>query len=62
MKTIEVVYVKGNPYPYILHKSAKLLDGSFVNATSLNKGTQYCVFIDNEEIIKRENIQIEDWM
>jgi hypothetical protein len=57
--SIDVVYVKGNPYPYLMHKEVRLLNGSLVNATSMNKKDQYLVYIEEHEIDRREKIQVE---
>jgi hypothetical protein len=57
--SIDVVYVKGNPYPYLMHKEVRLLNGSLVNATSLNKKDQYLVYIEEHEIDRREKISVE---
>jgi hypothetical protein len=57
--SIDVVYVKGNPYPYLMHKEVKLLNGSLVNATSMNKNDQYLVYIEEHEIDRREKIRVE---
>ena len=60
--TIDVVYVKGNPYPYLMHKEVKLLNGTVVNATSMTKNNQYCVYIAEYEIVRREKMIVESWM
>lgn len=60
--TMEVVFVKGNPYPYRLYKPVTLLHGQIVNAICMTKGEQTCVFINEDEIIRRERIPVESWM
>ena len=60
--TIEVVFVKGNPFPYRLFKPVTLLHGYVVNAICLTKGQQSCVLINPNEIIRREKIPVQDWM
>jgi c-di-GMP-binding flagellar brake protein YcgR len=62
INTIEVVYVQGNPYPYLQHKPVTLLNGQTVNATCMTKGNQAIVFIAEHEIIRRERIPVEPWM
>ena len=60
--TIEVVYVQGNPYPYLMHKEVKLLNGGVVNATTMTKGERHCVYIAEHEVVKRDTVVVEDWM
>lgn len=60
--TIEVVYVKGNPFPYKILKPIALLNGHVVNAVCMTKGNQVLVNINPNEIVKRESIPIESWM
>ena len=56
----EVVYVKGNPYPYkMLCRPIKGLSGNFLNAVCLNKQHQYFVHISEEEIVKRKLVPVE---
>lgn len=59
---IDVVYVKGNPYPYLMHREVKLLNGSVVNATLMTKSNQCCVYIAEHEIVRREKMAVESWM
>lgn len=60
---INVVFVKGSPYPYLMHKEVNLLNGSKVNATSLDldgkwRGGQYCTWIPEHEVVRMEKITI----
>lgn len=60
--TIDVVYVKGNPYPYLMHREVKLLNGNVVNATLMTKSNCCCVYIAEHEIVRREKMIVESWM
>lgn len=50
-----IIYLKNNPYPYMLIKEIKLPNGNKINAVSMNRGLQTFVYINKAELEESRN-------